>query len=462
MYQENQPANQWNDFGRPWQRWYVRRIDVFGFGVPITDGLSGTGYSYLDPTHVYRIVHHETGLTLEIGGGGDLTQGGLKAGFWNYWGGANQQWVIRDFIYSGSNTPNYALVNRNSNLSLQAGYNTKAPGYQLGQSGYNVYDWKFKMVPTANGLQGVIFSGNVPDRFLSAGQNSDGSNNYQVILTADQSQLWDIIDVSTNPGVYKIVSRAFPSLVLTANEDRTVGLVYDYVKFDARNQWSFGAQGNGYAKIINRLGQQVLEIDNSVTYNGGPAVVRDAGNAASEYWQLLDVNDSHVLTTAEATDGRAFKIFSSNSGKVLQVSDINADGSDSNPNRYPKNVNQWNDFGKLWQQWTVQYTSANLTSSPTSTESALSTKPIASDSPASVAAAGVFTLYPNPVHDNLLLTLPGNTTPVKVRVTDVRGSVVEAHYQENGKINVSSLAAGLYLLTVSDGQREYHQKFMKE
>ena len=69
-------------------------------------------------------------------------------------------------------------------------------------------------------------------------------------------------------------------------------------------------------------------------------------------------------------------------------------------------------------------------------------------------------LYPNPATDALRLVLPGRVEAVSVQVTDVRGSVRAVPYAD-GVLNVAGLANGLYTLTVSDGQKVFHERFVK-
>ena len=72
-------------------------------------------------------------------------------------------------------------------------------------------------------------------------------------------------------------------------------------------------------------------------------------------------------------------------------------------------------------------------------------------------------VYPNPATDVVALTLPGNAAIQSVRVTDMRGARIGAvSYGGKGELNVSALAKGVYLLQVSDGQKTFHQRFVKQ
>ena len=72
-------------------------------------------------------------------------------------------------------------------------------------------------------------------------------------------------------------------------------------------------------------------------------------------------------------------------------------------------------------------------------------------------------LYPVPATNELHLLLGDNAQIVSVRVTDLRGAVVNtARYNGEGTLDVSSLAKGMYLISVSDGQQTFRQRFVKE
>ncbi|WP_324674592.1 M4 family metallopeptidase [Hymenobacter sp. GOD-10R] len=74
-----------------------------------------------------------------------------------------------------------------------------------------------------------------------------------------------------------------------------------------------------------------------------------------------------------------------------------------------------------------------------------------------------FEVYPNPATDVLRLSLPDNATVKTVHVFDARGAAVKGvSYDGNGQLNVANLASGLYTLSVSDGQKEFHQRFVKQ
>ena len=71
-------------------------------------------------------------------------------------------------------------------------------------------------------------------------------------------------------------------------------------------------------------------------------------------------------------------------------------------------------------------------------------------------------LYPNPATDVLNLMLTENAPITSVLVTDVRGARIEGLNFSNGALHIGNLAKGMYTLTVSDGQKVFHQRFVKE
>ena len=80
-----------------------------------------------------------------------------------------------------------------------------------------------------------------------------------------------------------------------------------------------------------------------------------------------------------------------------------------------------------------------------------------------VGATHALSLYPMPATNELHLLLDGNSEIVSVRVNDLRGAAVTtARYNGNGTLDVSSLAKGMYLISVSDGEQTFRQRFVKE
>ncbi|MBJ6108475.1 M4 family metallopeptidase [Hymenobacter sp. BT523] len=77
-------------------------------------------------------------------------------------------------------------------------------------------------------------------------------------------------------------------------------------------------------------------------------------------------------------------------------------------------------------------------------------------------AASTFQVYPNPATDALRLALPGNAEAQDVTVTDVRGARVAGATLRNGTLDISGLAKGMYTVSASDGQKVFHQRFVKE
>ncbi|WP_205619289.1 GEVED domain-containing protein [Hymenobacter aerophilus] len=77
-------------------------------------------------------------------------------------------------------------------------------------------------------------------------------------------------------------------------------------------------------------------------------------------------------------------------------------------------------------------------------------------------SARALTLYPNPATNVLRVELAGKAPVVAVTVTDLRGARVSQVRFENGQLDVANLASGMYLLTVSDGQKTFHERFVKQ
>ncbi|MBF9141572.1 M4 family metallopeptidase [Hymenobacter properus] len=80
-----------------------------------------------------------------------------------------------------------------------------------------------------------------------------------------------------------------------------------------------------------------------------------------------------------------------------------------------------------------------------------------------LASAHELSIYPVPATNELHLLLGNNADIISVRVADLRGANVgSVRYDGNGTLDVSSLAKGMYVISVSDGQQTFRQRFVKE
>ena len=74
-----------------------------------------------------------------------------------------------------------------------------------------------------------------------------------------------------------------------------------------------------------------------------------------------------------------------------------------------------------------------------------------------------FTLYPNPVNDQLSLRFDDGTEPESVELYDLAGRLVGTKPNDLESIDMSTMSSGVYLLriTTKDGTR-YHEKIIRE
>jgi Zn-dependent metalloprotease len=89
-----------------------------------------------------------------------------------------------------------------------------------------------------------------------------------------------------------------------------------------------------------------------------------------------------------------------------------------------------------------------------------STTALTGNSPQSEATR-TLALYPNPATDRISLVL-GDAEITSVVVSDLRGARITGLPYANGVLQIGSLAKGMYTLSVSDGQKVFHQRFVKE
>lgn len=78
-------------------------------------------------------------------------------------------------------------------------------------------------------------------------------------------------------------------------------------------------------------------------------------------------------------------------------------------------------------------------------------------------SGNAFTIYPNPA-DNLL-TIAGSTTLDKIEIADINGRIVKSVSVEDAvqaSVNVSDLASGMYMVTVTSGNQLMTKKIVKK
>ncbi|OGX86180.1 hypothetical protein BEN47_01070 [Hymenobacter lapidarius] len=231
----------------------------------------------------------------------------------------------------------------------------------------------------------------------------------------------------------------------------------DYVKLGtlARTSSADGGYYNGTALAAPSIGAGTSQ---TVSFSAG-----FSGTAYTEYWKVyIDYNQDGDFTDASelvvsgsssstGTLSGTFTVPSTaktgNTRMRLVMSDASATTS----------CNSYN-YGET-EDYTVSITGgAAIAGFSGSTSSSLT----GNTSLLGDEAARTLQVYPNPATDAVRIVLPGNAEATMVTVTDLRGARVSTTTFSNGTLNVSSLARGMYTLTVSDGQKTFHQRLVKQ
>jgi hypothetical protein len=414
-----------------------------------------------DPTHVYQIINAKNGWSLEVPG--DSPGAGQTTSLSPYTGKASQQWKI---LSLGNGM--YQLVNRNTNMAIEpSGSGSQAywaqayPGVQTPFSSTNDgHKWIIRN--RANSALKTITSfktGLSLSWQRAVGKSLTDPNALppeklsQNVDFGDDATGWGIIDQSANyygqpSGSSFLIVNRYNGMVMGSFQGNN-GVNSAQYRQLAGQQWTFSPyNSDGFLTITNRQNQQVLEMGNGGDNGelGHNANLYQYWGGANQQWILQDINDSHTLTVDElyASSFKFFKIYNRYSGKVLQVA-----GSGNDLYREGQSVNQWESLGHPWQQWYIMVWGNNRLAAPGTPEAAT----IAQDVEVNV--------YPNPVHDRLTLSGLKQTAETTISVVDMSGKAASAYYEGDGVVNVSRLAAGLYIITIKQGQQEYHRKFSK-
>ncbi|WP_426059430.1 M4 family metallopeptidase [Hymenobacter sp. B1770] len=231
----------------------------------------------------------------------------------------------------------------------------------------------------------------------------------------------------------------------------------DYVKLGtlARTSTADGGYYNGTALAAPSIGAGTSQ---TISFSAG-----FSGTAYTEYWKIyIDYNQDGDFTDAgeivvsgsSSSSGTLSSTFTvpstaktGNTRMRVVMSDASATTS----------CNSYN-YGET-EDYTVSITGgaaiAGLTGETSNSLSLTSTS-------LSNETARTLEVYPNPATEAIRLVLPGNAEATSVVLTDIRGVRVLGASYSNGTLNVSGLAKGLYTLSVSDGQKVFHQRFVKQ
>jgi len=185
-----------------------------------------------------------------------------------------------------------------------------------------------------------------------------------------------------------------------------------------------------------------------------------ASTAYTEYWKIyIDYNKNGVFTDAgelvvsgsSASAGTLSSTFTvpttARSGATRMRLVMSDNSATTSCNSYS--------YGET-EDYTVNITGgAALTgSSSTATTNSLGATQLGNE------VARTLEVYPNPASSLLRISVPGEAT--SVQVSDIRGARMTNVTFADGKVDVSGLAKGMYTITVSNGDKVFHQRFVKE
>lgn len=426
------------------EEWYLSNSDVIIPYMTINEG-------------VYQIRNRYTGQILEIGGGATATYtNGTYANQWPYVGTANQEWVI-SLVSDGM----YKIINRNSGQALEiGGGNDPQPTGSLANQwpywGGKKQLWLFLRstrgyytISSANSGQVLEIPGGSTQQGTRAGQYTPNTG-------APWAQ-WELVPVnvpssSRFPGVYTIENLNSHQVLEVGGAATNNGATtnqYPYVGL-ASQQWTIVDAGNGLFNVINRNSGLALEIGGSDVTPGAIAQQWTKNTGTNQQWRIEEISQGSGTYTFTNV----------NSNQRLTI------GSYSTTTDAGATANQWPDYAGINQKWILNLVSQNRTSAPVKVSASQQSKsanaPNASTS-RKLEESPTILLYPNPASTVLNLVPSNGTDITSVKVMDLRGALVsQASYQGNGHVDISALAAGVYFVTASDGQHEYHTKFIKQ
>ncbi|GAA4003409.1 M4 family metallopeptidase [Hymenobacter fastidiosus] len=301
--------------------------------------------------------------------------------------------------------------------------------------------------------------------YLTASSNYAAARTYSIqsakdLYGAGSAQEIAVTNAWSAVGVGAAYNTTPPPAAVTYCASKGTSVAYefiDYVKLGTLVRTSGADAGyyNGTALAAPSIGAGTSQ---TVSFSAG-----FTGTAYTEYWKIyIDYNKNGLFTDAgeqivsgssssAATLTGTFTVPATAKSGATRMRLIVSD------NTATPSCNSYS-YGE-----TEDYT-VNITGGAALTGGSLAgTNSLTGGTPLGNEQAKILEVYPNPASNMLHLSLPGNAEAVSVNVLDARGAAtMGARYEGNGQLNVAALAKGMYMLTVSDGQKVFHQRFIKE
>ena len=201
--------------------------------------------------------------------------------------------------------------------------------------------------------------------------------------------------------------------------------VQQWTDFSADNQrWELTKQSDGTYTVKAQHSGLLLAVAGDSNADGANVIQATPNNSAYQRWKFENAGNGN------------YRIINRGSDKALDGQDRSLDDGG--------NIQQWETFGDINQQWkllSVTNAGANRLAANVLSES----------------KGNTLRMYPNPVTDHTLTVDVGSSSLAGVRlaVSDLAGRVLfteELSARRNTVHLPSSLAAGIYVVSVSDGR----------
>ncbi|SMB94302.1 peptidase M4 thermolysin [Hymenobacter roseosalivarius DSM 11622] len=455
----------------------------------------GDGYTRFDPLTSLDVAAHEIGHAV-CSSTANLTysyeSGALNEGFSDIWGAAVEYykdpnkatWLIgedidkvRPSLRSMSN-PNaesqpdtykgtywYATSGDNGGVHTNSGV-LNHWFYRLAVGGSGTNDIGSSFSVTGIGIDAAAkIAYRTESVYLTASSNYAAARTYSIQSATDLYGAGSAQVIATTNAWYAVgVGAAYSSgggtTTPTYCTSKGTNVAYewiDYVKLGtlARTSGADGGYYNGTALSAPSIGAGTSQ---TISFSAG-----FASTAYTEYWKVyIDYNQDgdfidsgeSVVSGSSSSSGTLSATFtvpstakSGNTRMRVLMSDASATTS----------CNSYS-YGET-EDYTVSISGgAALTSNAVTTSSTSSNATLGSADLVSQVE-----VYPNPAADVLRVTLPNRASVVSVQVADMQGrSVKGTHFDSKGELNVARLASGMYMLSVSDGQKTFRQRFVKQ
>ncbi|WP_348822193.1 RICIN domain-containing protein [Flavobacterium aestuarii] len=411
----------------------IEPVNMTNYGVPPRIPDQSCPAQSIVSGGIYKLTHKGTNQCLDVFNNGNQSGTNVQQSTDN--GSDAQRWVVTQEP-DGS----YRLTHKGTNQCLDVSQNSSAQGANVQQwldSNTDAQRWKIEKM--SDGYYKLIHKGTNQCLDVDNNSSQSGANVQQWTdnpNTNNDAQRWkmDLIEVPiVSGGIYRLTHKGTTqSLDVSGGSTQQGANVQQHNTNETDAQrWVITKESDGFYKLTHRNTNQVLDVDNNSSQAGANVQQWTDLGTNAQRWKIELMSDGY------------FKLTHKNTNLCLDVVNNLAEPG--------TNVHQYTDNGNDAQRWKLDL----IKLAPGTAK--VSKSQLKSQNPDEDTA---FNIYPNPAENTLFFTSEIKGT--RVRVFSQTGTLVLEQKLTDNSINVSRLAAGIYVVDFDKDGKKVTKRFIKK